>query len=222
MTDDKSIAGLDYPDQEGFEQICGRLKEVTQTNSDRALFEALGFKPNSAYGALKRQQVQPAWIVSAVTRFGASAKWLIFGSREQMGAQAMPIVELQIDRRNKVKIIKSEKDFLLKSEWLETKGGQGNLLLVRAIEDVMEPTIMARNLVLVNTALNTPQSGGIFAMAYNKNWHFKRLLIEPGRLMMLSDKEIYPPIEVEFTDGRLPENVKVIGRAVCWWHEEMI
>ena len=221
MKNGKSIAGLDFPDEDGFRKINDRLKKITGASTDRAMFEALGLKPHSAYAAVKKQQVQPSWIVGAVTMYGASANWIIYGG-DDTDIQMIPVVELRVDRRNQTKIVKTLGELPYKRDWLEAKGGIDNLLMVRAVGDSMEPTIFENSLVLINTSLRTPHPGAIYAMAFNQHWHLKRLHTQPGRLVMQSDNKHYPDIEVDFAGGHLPGDVKVIGRAVCWQTEENI
>lgn len=220
MTDNKSIPGLSFPDSDGFRQITERLKIATDTKNDRAMFEALGLKARSVHAAVKKQQVQPGWIIEALIRFGASSRWLIFGN-EDLEVRKLPI-NLPKIKNNKIDLAQTAGELAFTREWLETKGNIEDLILMRAVGDSMEPIIRDKALILINQALDQPYPGAIFALAYNGNIKLHRLHTEPGTFILRSDNQRYSEVKIEAVQGELPKDIKIIGRVVCWWHEEIL
>lgn len=84
----------------------------------------------------------------------------------------------------------------------------------------MEPTLNGQSLVLINKNAEEIHGGGIFAVSFNQGLHLKRLQALPNKLLLQSDNKRYKDIEIDLIKGQLPKSIKIIGRAVSWWHEE--
>lgn len=227
MSDRYEIPGFSYPDETGAREIVARIMKATKAANERAMFEALGLKANSVHVALKKNQVQAAWITAAVIRHGASADWLLFGhprtTDDPDGVVILPITRFEGDTpTNKPDSTGTVDWFPFRRSWLKSRGDQEHLVLIRAEGDSMEPTISPKSLVLLNTALREVHAGGIFAVTFNRGLHLKRLQTAPAKLILQPDNKHYKDIEIDLIQGQLPESIKIIGRAVNWWHNESL
>ncbi|MBP5398914.1 MAG: helix-turn-helix domain-containing protein [Alphaproteobacteria bacterium] len=73
-----------------------------------------------------------------------------------------------------------------------------NLKIIIASGDSMSPTINDRDLVLVNTSINTPQNNGLYLFNIKDELFIKRLSLDKfsGSADIISDNNFYPPIKI--------------------------
>jgi phage repressor protein C with HTH and peptisase S24 domain len=102
-------------------------------------------------------------------------------------------------------------------DWIEKKGSPEKMSLIAVSGDSMEPTLMPRDLVLINHDHNhlDPQ-GGIYAIALDDVILIKRLqiLYPSGKVRIISDNSKYDSFELS------QDEVKINGR-VIWFGREL-
>ena len=220
---ERSIAGVTYPDEAGFIQITDRLKAVTKTVKDRDLSTALGLQPSTVSTAKTRKLVPSNWLVIASTKYLASADWLMYGdsvNKMETNFRAVPISEAHLDENGAFNLVETADELAFKKDWLATKGNLNNLVLLQMKGDSMKPLMLDKDLILINTGLTKPAPEAIFAIAFNNFIYFKRLYTEPDKLIFSSaDRQTYPDITVNIKDFNNGQ-VKILGRAIWWGHEE--
>lgn len=87
-----------------------------------------------------------------------------------------------------------------------------DLKIFKAQGDSMEPVIEDGNLLLVNTARNDVNNGGIYLLTINNDWFVKRVRKRlTGELDIISDNAHYP---VETFNTNSFADVNVIGRVI--------
>lgn len=79
------VVGLTLEDTTACTEILGRLKQISNTNSDTALARILGLKQSSISTAKTRGMIPSAWIINASSLFNISADWLIYGDKKYPG-----------------------------------------------------------------------------------------------------------------------------------------
>lgn len=76
----------------------------------------------------------------------------------------------------------------------------------------MEPTINNKDTLLVNTANNKPRDGQIYIIRSSDSLWVKRIQRQvDGGLLLISDNDAYPPMELKLKDH---PDIEVIGQVV--------
>jgi len=107
--------------------------------------------------------------------------------------------------------------------WAEQRGDEQVLVLVKAPDNLMAPTIKEGDCALINTSKQTEISGGIYAVGFNKKAHLFRVFWEPGIMILTGDnKDIPRPFEwsVNLEQNKGSDAVNILGRAIWWEHNE--
>jgi hypothetical protein len=91
--------------------------------------------------------------------------------------------------------------------------GNGDLALFDVIGDSMDPTIQHMDTVLVSRRETDPVSGQIYAIRVDDELLVKRILKEPGKLVVKSDNPDYGTFEINIAEPS--GSVEIIGR-VRW------
>ncbi|KAA3634591.1 MAG: S24 family peptidase [Proteobacteria bacterium] len=101
-------------------------------------------------------------------------------------------------------------DLAFISGWLKRQGLQPqNLKLIEVLGDSMEPRIYEGDMVLIDTAQNTPRTGGVYAVMTDGWLKIKRLYVTlTGEIELHSDNEKYRP-------ERPDSSLTIVGR--CVW-----
>lgn len=104
-----------------------------------------------------------------------------------------------------------------KRDWIQRKGNPEKMSLIAVSGDSMEPTLMPRDIVLVNHDHNhlDPQ-GGIYAIALYDIILIKRLqvLYPSGKVRIISDNSKYASFELSL------DEIKINGK-VIWFGREI-
>jgi phage repressor protein C with HTH and peptisase S24 domain len=234
------VAGLTVEDATACEAILDRLKVVAGVNTDPQLASALGLEYSSISSAKTRNKVPTAWIINAANLFKISADWLIFGeqSKNEKALAVTPGAEVSESQRTaSIPLVDTElsagagsfwdsktvlKHVEINIELIKFKGPLKDLVFMSVKGDSMVPTIAHQDLVLINLSQTTPYSGGVFAVAHDYGIYIKRLVCEPGRLIMRSDNRNYDDVVVDLHDEAALGLFKIIGRAVWWCHDEKL
>lgn len=105
--------------------------------------------------------------------------------------------------------------YAFRKEFLRRIGldGNGDLALFDVMGDSMEPTIMHMDTVLVSRRECDPVSGQIYAIRVDDELLVKRILKEPGKLVVKSDNPDYGAFEINLAEPS--KSVEIIGR-VRW------
>lgn len=91
--------------------------------------------------------------------------------------------------------------------------GNGELALFDVMGDSMAPTIQHMDTVLVSRKEIDPASGQIYAIRVDDELLVKRILREPGKLIVKSDNPAYGTFEINLAEPSA--SVEIIGR-VRW------
>jgi hypothetical protein len=105
--------------------------------------------------------------------------------------------------------------YAFRKEFLKRIGLEGvsSLVMFDVIGDSMEPTIMDRDTVLCSLREKDPVSGYVYAIRVDDELLVKRIVREPGKLIVKSDNPAYGPFEIKQSEHST--NFEIIGR-VRW------
>jgi len=234
------VAGLTSEDATACQEILGRLKCASGANSDAELADLLGLKRSSISTAKTRNMIPSSWIINTANLFNISSDWLIFGehSKKEIALAETPGAETSESQRNAyIPLVDTElsagpgsfwdsnkviKLVEINIELIKFKGPLKDLVFMSVQGDSMVPTIAHQDLVLINLSQTIPYSGGVFAIAHDYGVYIKRLVCEPGRLIMRSDNRNYGDIVIDLRDEATLGLINIIGRAVWWCHDEKL
>lgn len=103
------------------------------------------------------------------------------------------------------------KPIFFREDWFSTNGYRPEkLFAVRVSGASMEPSLWEGDLIVVNTADQTPRDGEAFALNYEGELVIKRLRRDAGEWWATSDNAD----QRRFAPKRCTEDVKIIGRVV--------
>jgi len=111
-------------------------------------------------------------------------------------------------------------ELAFRREWLAHKGKIDELVVMNVWGDSMEPTLFDKDIALINLSRTKPHTGHIYAVAHDEALCIKRIVTEPGRLILRSDNSRYADVALNYDDQAKMDKVKIIGRAVWWCHDE--
>jgi len=229
-----SVAGLTAEDATVFEEIVTRLKEATNTKTDGELSLALGLKISAVSTARGRRVIPPAWVLNVSKSSNVSADWLAFGSdfyeltkqksKPELADDYVKVprvaTELAAGAGSFLDSIEVVEELAFRREWLARKGNPKDLVVMTIYGDSMEPTLHEKDNALINLSQTKPHTGQIYAVGHDEALYIKRLVCEPGRLIMRSDNSRYTDIVLDFNNQAIMDKLKIIGRAVWWCHDE--
>ncbi|UUN96164.1 peptidase S24 [Acinetobacter bereziniae] len=100
-----------------------------------------------------------------------------------------------------------------RNDWLKSRGLKAkDLYVVFARGDSMEPTLSDKDSLLVNTAERDPQDGHIYVIRSGNTLWVKRIQkLLDGTLLLISDNNLYPPMQLNLSDNC---DIEVIGKVV--------
>lgn len=228
------VAGLTVEDATKCNEILGRLRLVSNAASDSGFARALGLKQSSISTAKSRGMIPPSWIVNAANLFNVSSDWLIFGGdfkellqqKAQLGLAddyvKIPRVatELAAGAGSFIDSVEVIEELAFRRDWLARKGQLKHFVVMTVYGDSMEPALHDKDIALINLSQIKPHTGHIYAVGHDDALFIKRLVCEPGRLIMRSDNSNYADIVLDYDNQAVMDKVKIIGRIVWWCHEE--
>ena len=104
------------------------------------------------------------------------------------------------------------RDLAFREDWLRSLGlAPQSLVAVRSDGDSMSPRIQDGDLLLINTAMRSPQNGKIYAFTQGRKGRVKRLYKTDRGLRVVSDNPDYP--EEIITPDRI-DGFHIIGRVI--------
>lgn len=99
-----------------------------------------------------------------------------------------------------------------RKKWLQFRGfSEKSLVIVWAKGDSMEPTIHNNDTLVINTDRKKLTDGHIFVIRYDDTLWVKRIQTRSDSWLLISDNQIYPPIEVAHKDQ---DSFEVVGQVV--------
>ncbi len=103
--------------------------------------------------------------------------------------------------------------YAFKTEFLNRKGNASKMVLLDISGDSMHPTLMERDVVMIDESQNDLVPGGIFAVALDQHILIKHLDREPGKLIIRSRNTEFHPLEIDLNKENGTE-VRIVGRVV--------
>jgi phage repressor protein C with HTH and peptisase S24 domain len=210
-----------------------RLKQLYGVNSDTDLGRKIGKTQGSISNAKLRGRVPSTWIVDAVNAFGVNLTWVATGEGPKWPGASSPTapethhhIDAEIIMIPLVNAVLSagggsfetsaecEEKYAFRSDFLRRKGNVSRMVLMRVDGDSMEPEIKAGDVVLIDQSQTSPRPGRVFAVGVEDMVYLKLVNATPGKLVLSSINEAYPPLEVD-TRGQLRDTVQIVGR--CVW-----
>lgn len=211
--------------------------EAAGAKSDSELARALSIQPPSVAAARKREQVPSGWVEQIAERFGVSADWLLFGdSRGASGGETfspsaghacdvdmvyIPLVEARMSAGTGSFETggDAERRYGFRSDFLTRKGQISQMVLMRVEGDSMEPEIHHGDVVLIDQSQTQPRPGAMFAVGVEDLVYIKMVDALPGKLILKSCNDAYPPLEID-ARGDLADGIRIVGKAI-WLGREM-
>jgi len=191
-------------DQEG-QETTADVMGISQSQVSRFINEKAGLRLSSACKALERigaRIVYPGEEKPIICDMGDYA--LVPKVHAKLGAGSSLVTDDTPDGM-----------YAFRKSFLKRVGLECNtdLVLFDVIGDSMLPTIQDGDTVLCSTREKDPAHGKLYAVRVNDELLCKRILKEPGRLVLKSDNEDNPSISLNLSDPDL--NCEIIGR-VRW------
>lgn len=99
-----------------------------------------------------------------------------------------------------------------RKRWLTFRGfSEKDLVIVWAKGDSMEPTIHNNDTLVIHTGRTKLVDGQIFVIRFDDTLWVKRIQVRAGSWLLISDNEVYPPIEIKHEDQ---STFEVVGQVV--------
>jgi len=216
-----------------YENMLARLYEATGSKKQNDLAQGLGINAQAVNNALRKEKIPLSWLYNLAIEHKISLNWLAFGigpktlsesenNPLKMDLVMIPTADITPAAENKFHINSSmlRKPFLKK--WADKRGDPKDLILVRAITNIMEPTIQQGDLALINARLREPVSGKVYAVSFQGLIHLYRVFWEDDCMRLTGDSiGGKPPLETIVKAQDAPGfGVHILGRALWWEHSE--
>ena len=111
-------------------------------------------------------------------------------------------------------------ELAFKRDWIRTKGNPKNMVLMSVRGDSMEPIISDEDLIMIDQSKKDIRPGKLFAVGFEEYIFVKRLMLEPGNLILRSENKEYKDININLRDEDIADQVRIIGRVIWWCHDE--
>jgi len=215
--------------------MLDRLLIASNSKNDAALASRLGISSQSVYNVRKKGQVPPNWVFDIAKTFSVSSDWLFFGSGQMLrddGADPMfgrrteahtgaellliPMVDavLSAGHGSLQTSAESERKYAFRSDFLRRRGNPSEMVLMRVDGNSMEPRICSGDIVLIDQSQKVLRPEQIYAVGVEDMIFLKEVSAVPGKVVLRSLNDAYPPLEVD-TRGDLQDSVRIVGR--CVW-----
>ncbi|MBQ4781984.1 helix-turn-helix domain-containing protein [Pectobacterium versatile] len=204
-----------------------RLNLLVGSESGRSFARKVGI-PYSTFYKYQQGTTQPTLdnLIMLSAAMGVSIEWLALGSGDKEKQKEsssflddfalIPGYDVQVSTGNGTIALderQPSRHLAFRRKWLSYRGfNEKDLVLLWAKGDSMEPTISNNDTLVVNTSLTKPIDGNIYVIRHEDNLWAKRLQVQPGAWLLISDNQaVYPPIEIKREDMA---NFEVIGQVV--------
>lgn len=104
-------------------------------------------------------------------------------------------------------------------DFLQGLGNPATMLLLKVAGDSMYPKIVNNDTVLIDTDMNKPRPGGIFAVEIEGMIYLKITNAIPGKLILSSLNSNYSPIEINTEQDKIAD---IIIGEVLWVGRELV
>jgi phage repressor protein C with HTH and peptisase S24 domain len=217
--------------------LVDRLIAATNGKSVAALAALLDVSTQAIYNAKNKGKIPKSWIINVAEETGASADWLLSGqgsaergSLVQAQLQEptcdvdmiyIPLVEARLSAGTGSFVTgeESDKRYGFRSDFLTRKGQVSQMVLMRVDGDSMEPEIHHGDVVLIDQSQTTPRAGAMFAVGVEDLVYIKMVDALPGKIILKSCNETYPPLEID-ARGDLADGIRIVGKAI-WLGREL-
>jgi len=227
-------------DSPNFIELGQRIREMRGKQSRQEFAENFLIAPSSlARWEAGDTQPELGFLVRLVGAFGCSLKWLITGD-DDFPKNGKILADQQLEYLDKMGWGKnapgiimipmvdavlsagegsfetsgdSERQFAFRQDFLSPKGNISQMVLMRVDGDSMEPRISDGDMVLIDQSQKHLRTGKIFAVGVEDMVYLKMVSAMPGKVILSSINEDYPPLEVD-TRGDLEDSVRIIGRMI--------
>lgn len=99
-----------------------------------------------------------------------------------------------------------------RKRWLAFRGfSEKDLVIVWAKGDSMEPTINNNDTLVIHTGRTKLIDGQIFVIRFDDTLWVKRIQVRASSWLLISDNEVYPPIEIKHEEQ---STFEVVGQVV--------
>lgn len=224
-----------------FEDVLGRILDVTGANNDSALAKVLNIKPPSIAAAKKRKQIPPGWIVEISQKYDVTTDWLFFGIGEKRRSQTpmkiFPVdgedyKKLDVTEIKMIPMVKSKLSagngsfeacekiaahFAFRMDFLKEQGDPSQMVLMTAAGQSQMPFIWDGDMVLIDKGQRDLRPGAMYAVGIEDLVYLKRIDTQPGKLILSSYNKDYPPFEVP-TSEDTASLIRIMGRMIWSCH----
>lgn len=158
--------------------------------------------------------------------FRVTANWLLYGDNEPQqvefgmpapdDARLVPVYDVEASAGNGATVDSEHHvmNLAFSQQYLrEMTFAKGNdLAVIRVKGDSMEPTLLDDDLVMIDRTKRNLDYDGLFVLRFGDALHVKRIGrgVKRGSVMVISDNQIYPPVQTD------RDQIDVIGK-VLWY-----
>lgn len=110
-------------------------------------------------------------------------------------------------------VVSTDESLAFRRDWIENKGLYAdNLVALKTFGDSMAPTIPDSATILVDKSRNQAKDGNIYVIRIDDELYVKRLQKTPNGLLLISDNNIYRPLEINLKN---PSNdIQIYGQVI--------
>ncbi len=190
-----------------FEEFFSRLREITPIKTQADLARELGVGRASISIAKNKDVVPSRWIFELSRRFGINPTYLIEGKGEPFLSGGEECI-----------LIKRMSPSLEIKEWgeLKTYGsrwGRGEILWFEVRVKGMEPTLSRGDIALIEPCEEI-ETGEVYLLLYRGAPLLRRVERYGEKLLLISDNDRYPHLEVREGDVKIMGVVRHLIRSL--------
>lgn len=216
--------------------VWERIKSITgwSKHSDLAVF--LNITGSTVSGARSRDSFPVQWAFKIAQDYNQSTDWLLTGEQEDtskgnISSQSSEVkseattcacdVDLVFVPRVKAKLSAGNGSLLtednivaqyaFRSDWLHAKGQPTKMVILFVTGTSMQPEIYDNDMAMIDQSQVDVIPGKIYAIAVDDTIIVKYVDIEPGKIILRSENEKYPPIYIERKDTN---QIRILGKVV--------
>jgi phage repressor protein C with HTH and peptisase S24 domain len=219
--------------------VGSRISQVRGVFSRKTFAERIGVVENTLRSYETGQALPNTKVISAIcAEFHVRMPWLVDGTGPmRTGDETVHVVDA-----NRVETLAAEsteilmismmdsvlsagqgslktgaeilRKYAFRADFLRRKGNPTEMVMMRVDGDSMEPRICSGDVVLIDQSQKTLRPGQIYAVGVEDMIFLKIVSAMPGKVILRSFNDAYPPLEVDLRSD-LHDSVRIVGR--CVW-----
>lgn len=187
----------------------------------------LGITIQSVYGWEKGSVPKSSRMSELADMFDVPLQWLAFGEgipttlRDENGNWSVPVLSVEasagegeiVSTESVVRLMELDPSWVRQIYPCASRGG---LHIVTVHGESMEPTFKDKDILLVDSTINSIRREGFYVLSYGGLAYVKRVQPTPdGKLCIISDNPMFRSFEVDLKDASI--QIKIHGLVIYSW-----